>query len=186
MPVNMGTKFAVRPIGAAAVLVLAVALACAFGPGPAGARKKGPQTVWRFPVKGAHDFSELADTGFGVQRPDGSIHRGQDILAGCGQPLVAAHRAEVRSRGYSDGTGYYVVLHGLGTRFDFVYAHMKGPGGPRRGKVVKPGRRIGHVGDTGTESGICHLHFELWSGRWFEGGRLVDPLPHLHHWDKFS
>jgi murein DD-endopeptidase MepM/ murein hydrolase activator NlpD len=182
----MATKSAAHPLRAVAVLVLAGALACTIGPGPVAAAKKGPQTVWRFPVKGEHDFGELEDTGFGVKRPDGSVHRGQDILAGCGQPLVATHRAKVRSRGYSDGTGFYVVLHGLGTRFDFVYAHMKGRGGPRKGKIVKPGRRIGYVGDSGTESGICHLHFELWSGRWFAGGRLVDPLPRLRHWDRFS
>lgn len=62
---------------------------------------------------------------------------------------------------------------------------MKGPGGPRKGKVVKPGRRIGYVGDTGVSTGICHLHFEMWKGRWPNGTRL-DPLSRLRKWEKFS
>jgi murein DD-endopeptidase MepM/ murein hydrolase activator NlpD len=74
----------------------------------------------------------------------------------------------------------------MGTRFDFVYGHMKGRSWARRGKTVRAGQRIGAVGQTGSESGVCHLHFELWNGRWFAGGSRTAPLPHLRAWDKFS
>jgi murein DD-endopeptidase MepM/ murein hydrolase activator NlpD len=150
----------------------------------AGAKKGG--SPWRFPMNGEHDFGELGDTGFGKKRPDGSHHTGQDILADCGTPLVATHLSEVRSKGYEDGTGFYLVLHGLGTKFDFVYAHMKGRARVKKGAKVKAGRRLGSVGHSGTASGICHLHFELWSGKWFGGGRRVDPLPRLRKWDQTS
>lgn len=176
-------------IGATALVLLSLAVPAAAtlltaDRADAG-KKKAPQRTWRYPVKGEHSYGNLKNTGFGVARPDGSRHRGQDIIANCGRPLIAAHRARVQERGYTSGVGYYVVLDGIGTRFSFVYDHMKGPGGPRKGKVVKPGRRIGYVGDTGVSTGICHLHFEIWKGRWGRG-KLVNPLKRLRWWDKFS
>ena len=84
------------------------------------------------------------------------------------------------------GYGNYVVIGGQGTRFDFVYGHMKGRSRVGAGRRVRAGQRIGSVGQTGTDSGVCHLHFELWKGRWFAGGSRTDPLPHLRAWDKHS
>jgi murein DD-endopeptidase MepM/ murein hydrolase activator NlpD len=63
---------------------------------------------------------------------------------------------------------------------------MKGRSWQRAGKKVRAGQRLGSVGRTGTDSGVCHLHFELWKGRRFAGGSRTDPLPHLRAWDKFS
>jgi murein DD-endopeptidase MepM/ murein hydrolase activator NlpD len=141
---------------------------------------------YRYPLTGAHNYGNLAVTGFGVKRADGSVHTGQDIIADCGTKIVAAHDGKVESAGYSDGYGYYVVVRGEGTRFDFVYGHMKGRSRVGRDKPVKAGQRLGSVGSTGSDSGVCHLHFELWKGRWFAGGSRTDPLPHLRAWDKFS
>jgi murein DD-endopeptidase MepM/ murein hydrolase activator NlpD len=141
---------------------------------------------YRYPLRGAHNYGNLAVTGFGVKRADGSVHLGQDLIADCGTPVVAAHTGVVKSAGYSDGYGYYVVLRGNGTRFDFVYGHMKGSSRVGRKHEVKAGQRIGSVGQTGSDSGVCHLHFELWKGRWFARGSRTDPLPHLRAWDQFS
>jgi murein DD-endopeptidase MepM/ murein hydrolase activator NlpD len=160
---------------------LIVALAAAALAAPASAYQR-----YRYPLNGAHNYGNLDVTGFGVKRGDGSIHTGQDIIADCGTPIVAAHEGIVKSAGYSDGYGFYVVIGGLGTRFDFVYGHMKGRSWKREGRRVKAGQRIGSVGHTGTDSGVCHLHFELWKGRWFAGGSRTDPLPHLRSWDKHS
>ncbi len=121
-----------------------------------------------------------------MKRANGTIHLGQDIIAECGTKIVAAHEAVVKSAGYSHGYGNYVVLTGHGTRFDFVYGHMKGRSRVGVGKRVKVGQRLGSVGQTGSDSGVCHLHFELWRGRWFAGGSRTDPLPHLQAWDNFS
>jgi murein DD-endopeptidase MepM/ murein hydrolase activator NlpD len=150
---------------------------------PASARPS-----YRYPLRGPHNYGDLAVTGFGIERADGSIHLGQDIIADCGTPIVAVHDAVVKSAGYSKGYGNYVVLSGkgAGTRFDFVYGHMKGPSWRRARKTVRAGQRLGAVGQTGSDSGVCHLHFELWKGRWFAGGSRADPLPHLRAWDKFS
>jgi murein DD-endopeptidase MepM/ murein hydrolase activator NlpD len=159
-----------------ATVVLAAVLAA-----PASATQR-----YRYPLRGPHNYGNLAVTGFGVKRANGSIHLGQDIIATCGTSIVAAHDAVVKSAGYSDGYGNYVVLGGKGTRFDFVYGHMKGRARVGVKKRVHVGQRIGSVGQTGSDSGVCHLHFELWKGRWFTGGSRTDPLPHLRAWDKFS
>jgi murein DD-endopeptidase MepM/ murein hydrolase activator NlpD len=165
-----------RLIPALAALVLGALIAA-----PASAMQQ-----YRFPLNGPHSYGDLAVTGFGAKRANGSIHLGQDVIANCGTPVVAAHSGFVKSAGYSAGYGFYVVIRGKGTRFDFVYGHMKGRSWARRKDRVKAGQRIGSVGQTGSDSGVCHLHFELWKGRWFAGGSRTDPLPHLEAWDKYS
>jgi murein DD-endopeptidase MepM/ murein hydrolase activator NlpD len=166
-----------RPIVPALAVVAVAALTAA----PASAKP-----AYRYPLLGLHSYGDLAVTGFGVARADGSTHLGQDIIADCGTPIVAAHDGVIKSVGYSMGYGFYVVLGGKTTRFDFVYGHMKGRSWQRRRKAVRAGQRLGSVGQTGTDTGICHLHFELWRGRWFAGGARTDPLPHLSAWDEFS
>ena len=168
---------------ALASIMLAVAALVAGGlatEAPAGKRDH----AWHFPIRGDHDYGGEQGR-FGVKRPDGSVHAGQDILAPCGTPLVAVHRARVLARSYSKATGYYVVLDAIGKHFDFVYTHMKSPGRPGKGKVVKAGRRIGSVGATGSSINVCHLHFETWKGAWGKGKR-IDPLKRLRRWDKHS
>ena len=160
---------------------LAIALAGALLASPALATQQ-----YRYPLRGPHNYGNLDVTGFGVTRANGTIHLGQDIIANCGTPIVAAHDAVVKSAGYSDSYGNYVVLGGTGTRFDFVYGHMKGRSRVGTGRQVRVGQRLGSVGQTGSDSGVCHLHFELWKGLWFAGGSRTDPLPHLRAWDKFS
>jgi murein DD-endopeptidase MepM/ murein hydrolase activator NlpD len=169
------------PIRRAALAILAVALAGALLVSAAWATQR-----YRYPLRGPHNYGNLDVTGFGVKRADGSVHTGQDIIASCGTPIVAAHDGVIRSAGYSTGYGNYVVLGGTGTRFDFVYGHMKGRSRVGTGKRVHVGQRLGSVGMTGTDSGVCHLHFEMWKGRWFAGGSRTDPLPHLRAWDKYS
>jgi murein DD-endopeptidase MepM/ murein hydrolase activator NlpD len=163
------------------LVALAVVAVAALTPAPASATQQ-----YRYPLEGAHNYGNLSVTGFGVKRANGTIHLGQDIIADCGTPIRAAHSGVVESAGYSDGYGYYVVLRGEGTRFDFVYGHMKGRSRAGRNRRVKAGQRLGSVGQTGSDSGVCHLHFELWKGRWFAGGSRTDPLPHLRAWDQTS
>jgi murein DD-endopeptidase MepM/ murein hydrolase activator NlpD len=160
---------------------LAIAALAALIAAPASATQR-----YRYPLNGPHSYGNVAVTGFGVTRVDETVHLGQDVIANCGTPIVAAHAGVAKSVGYSDGYGYYVVLRGEGTRFDFVYGHMKGRSWVRRGRKVRAGQRIGSVGQTGSDSGVCHLHFELWKGRWFAAGSRTDPLPHLRAWDNYS
>jgi murein DD-endopeptidase MepM/ murein hydrolase activator NlpD len=78
------------------------------------------------------------------------------------------------------------VIDGAGTNRDYVFYHLReGSVRVRRGQSVRTGQRIGDVGNTGNSFG-AHLHFEIWEGPWFAGGRAIDPLPSLRRWDAYS
>ena len=159
--------------------------------GGTGAQITGGQTTpWvqrrhAFPVRGSHGYGGAASR-FGAPRA-GHTHQGQDVAAACGTPLVAAQGGTVMTRAYqASGAGYYLVIRGRGTRQDYVYMHLQGPGAVAQGQTVKTGGRIGRVGTTGSSTG-CHLHFELWTKPgWYNGGAPYDPLPALKYWDSYS
>jgi murein DD-endopeptidase MepM/ murein hydrolase activator NlpD len=137
-----------------------------------------------FPVRGAHTFGDGAAR-FGAGRA-GHIHEGQDVMAACGTPLVAARGGTVIMRTYQALAGNYVVIQDPITGQSNMYAHLREPAIVQRGQRVETGQPIGVVGDTGDAS-ACHLHFELWtSPGWYRGGEPIDPLPTLKRWDRFS
>jgi murein DD-endopeptidase MepM/ murein hydrolase activator NlpD len=139
---------------------------------------------YAFPVLGAHDFGGAAGR-FGAPR-SGHTHQGQDTMAACGTPLVAARGGTVQYAGYEGNAGNYVVIDGKGTGLDFMYAHLAQPSPLRTGEAVRTGQPIGVVGDTG-DATACHLHFEIWTAPgWYEGGSPIDPLPYLEKWDRYS
>jgi murein DD-endopeptidase MepM/ murein hydrolase activator NlpD len=133
----------------------------------------------RFPVSGPVDWGD----GWGA----GRNHRGQDLFTPCGRPVLAARAGRVTwKRFQAGGAGYYVVIRGARNDRDYVYMHLQKRRPVRVGDRVETGQRIGFVGATGNASG-CHLHFELWRGRWYDGGR---PLPsvtrNLRRWNRWS
>jgi Peptidase family M23/Putative peptidoglycan binding domain len=137
-----------------------------------------------FPVRGDHDYGGAASR-FGAPRA-GHTHQGQDVAAACGTPLVAAQGGTVVARAYDDLGGNYVVIKGKGSKKDYVYMHLKGPGPLTDGGTVRTGQRIGKVGETGDATG-CHLHFERWTKPgWYTGGHPFDPLASLKYWDSYS
>lgn len=139
---------------------------------------------YAFPVLGDHEFG-LSAGRFGAGR-SGHTHQGQDTMAACGTPLVAARGGEVQFSGYQSLAGNYVVIDGKGTTMDFMYAHLAEPSPLQTGETVRTGQPIGLVGDTGDAQG-CHLHFEIWTAPgWYEGGSPIDPLPYLEKWDRYS
>ena len=139
---------------------------------------------YAFPILGKHEFSMGAGR-FGAPR-SGHTHEGQDVMAACGTPLVAARGGQVQYAGYQSAAGNYIVIDGRGTGFDFMYAHLAEPTPLHTGETVRTGQPIGIVGDTGDAQG-CHLHFEMWTPPgWYEGGEPIDPLSYLEKWDKYS
>jgi murein DD-endopeptidase MepM/ murein hydrolase activator NlpD len=139
---------------------------------------------YAFPVLGAHEFS-LGAGRFGAPRA-GHTHQGQDVMAACGTPLVAARGGTVRYSAYEASAGNYIVIDGKGTANDFMYAHLAEPSPLQAGEMVRTGQPIGIVGDTG-DATACHLHFEMWGPPgWYEGGSPFDPLPYLEKWDRYS
>ena len=97
-----------------------------------------------FPVRGKHDFGGAAAR-FGAGRT-GHTHQGQDVLASCGTPLVAARAGRVVYKGFHSAAGYYLVISGSGTNQGYVYMHLKRarPGGTN--ERVYTGQQIGEVG----------------------------------------
>jgi murein DD-endopeptidase MepM/ murein hydrolase activator NlpD len=158
-------------------------------PGAVGARAVPPPNDqnaitllgYVFPIKGPHQFGMGAGR-FGAARR-GHTHQGQDTFARCGTALVAARGGKVLYAGYHALAGYYVVIDGVGTGVDFMYAHLREPALVTTGATVYTGQQIGEVGDTGDAVG-CHLHFEEWTAPgWYKGGHPYDPLPDLKRWD---
>lgn len=95
-------------------------------------------------------------------------HRGTDIPAPEGTPILAAHSGTVLVSGWNDSYGNQVLLDngaGLSTR----YAHMTQTA-VTAGETVTAGQVIGYVGSTGDSTGN-HLHFEM-----MQGGIRVNPL----------
>lgn len=74
------------------------------------------------------------------------------------------------------------VIHG-DDGSDSVYMHLLRRGVVRPGERVRAGEMIAKVGSSGASSGP-HLHFELWTHHWFDGGKAYDPLPDLRRWDE--
>jgi murein DD-endopeptidase MepM/ murein hydrolase activator NlpD len=139
---------------------------------------------YAFPVLGSHDFGD-AGARFGAARA-GHTHEGQDVMADCGVPLIAARGGRVQYSGYQGAAGNYIVIDGRGTEFDMAYMHLLEPSPLQEGMTVRTGQPIGLVGQTG-DATACHLHFEIWTAPgWYEGGSPIDPLPYLMKWDKYS
>jgi len=139
---------------------------------------------YAFPILGPHTYGGAGGR-FGAGR-SGHSHQGQDVMARCGTPLVAARGGRVRYSGFQGAAGNYVVIDGKGTGYDTAYMHLLQPSPLKAGMTVRTGQPIGVVGSTGSST-ACHLHFELWTAPgWYEGGSPIDPLGLLKKWDSYS
>jgi murein DD-endopeptidase MepM/ murein hydrolase activator NlpD len=95
------------------------------------------------------------------------IHRGVDIAATTGTPVIATASGTVSCSEDGPVWGKRVVIE-HGNDFRTVYAHL-GSLAVVRGQKVKRGAVIGTVGCTGFATGP-HVHYEIW-----RRGRAVDP-----------
>ena len=95
-------------------------------------------------------------------------HRGTDIPAPEGTPILAAHSGTVLVSGWNDSYGNQVLLDN-GTGLSTRYAHMTQTA-VTAGEAVTAGQIIGYVGNTGDSTGF-HLHFEV-----MQNGVRVNPM----------
>jgi murein DD-endopeptidase MepM/ murein hydrolase activator NlpD len=130
------------------------------------ARYSGGSFVW--PVVGGGNYiSQYFHYG----------HYAIDIAADYGSEARAAAAGTVTFAGWkNNGGGYQVwVAHGSGlyTTYNHMSAITVG-----RGQHVARGQQVGRVGMTGNATGP-HLHFEVWRGPVWDGGRRVNPLAYF-------
>lgn len=96
------------------------------------------------------------------------MHKGVDLAARFGSPIVAAADGRVVSAGWHGGYGREVAIkHGAGV--ESIYGHMSRIAAAA-GSYVRRGQVIGYVGSSGLSTGP-HLHFEV-----RKNGTAVNPL----------
>lgn len=110
---------------------------------------------WSWPVAG----DVITHYRNGADPYAGGQHRGIDIAAEAGRPVVAAAGGTVRFAAVAGSSGLTVSVRTVDGRFDTSYLHLSALA-VREGDAVSTGDRIGTVGTSGRRSAeIAHLHF---------------------------
>ena len=138
------------PIHAASALTAAaVVAALAVAPSPAFAQD------WRWPVAG-----EVIEPYRNGDDPYASgQHRGIDIAAAAGSPVVAAAGGTVRFAGVAGSSGLTVSVRTADGSLDTSYLHLASAE-VRKGAAIAAGDLLGTVGTSGRRSSEApHLHF---------------------------
>lgn len=126
---------------------------------------------WICPVAGPVSFIDS----WGAPRSGGRSHKGVDMFANRGSPVVAPVRGTVEHRSNRIGG---LSFHLWGDDGTYYYGTHLDAYGPITGRV-DPGTVVGYVGDTGNARGTGpHLHFEIHPGRKRgEPSAPVNPTP---------
>jgi murein DD-endopeptidase MepM/ murein hydrolase activator NlpD len=110
---------------------------------------------WTWPVRG-DVLTRYANAG---EPYAAGQHRGIDVGAPIGTPVVAAAGGTVRFSGIAGSSGLTVSIRTADARFDTSYLHLTSAM-VRPGQSVGTGERIGTVGISGRGSSPApHLHF---------------------------
>ena len=127
----------------------------------------GSQTC---PVNGAVAFTDT----WGAPRSGGRTHKGVDMIASLGTPLVAIESGTISKIG-KGGLGGLTLWIKAVSGDSFYYAHLDGfAAGLHAGQAVTVGELVGFNGNTGNARyTVPHLHFEWHPG----GGSAVNPYP---------
>jgi murein DD-endopeptidase MepM/ murein hydrolase activator NlpD len=108
---------------------------------------------------------------WGAPRSGGRTHKGVDMAAARGTPLVAMDNGKVRL-GWHYAGGRQIYIYADNGTF-YYYAHLSGyASGLSSGQRVSKGQTIGYVGSTGNAS-TSHLHL----GMGPRSGVYVNPYP---------
>jgi Peptidase family M23 len=115
----------------------------------------GDEGGWLWPVRG----EVITPYRNGPDPYAGGQHRGIDIAAPAGTPVVAAAAGVVSFAGVAGSSGLVVSIETADGRFDTSYLHLSSAA-VRKGDRVAAGDRLGAVGTSGKRSAEQpHLHF---------------------------
>jgi murein DD-endopeptidase MepM/ murein hydrolase activator NlpD len=129
------------------------------------------------PVSGA-SIKDYDQNAFGAPRV-GHKHKGVDIFAPKGRPVVSATNGIVLFTGVKKLGGNAVVVLGLDCRF-YYYAHLDKIETTKY-SLVSTNEEIGTVGNTGNAIHTpSHLHFSIWSANPFSKKGFLNPVPLLN------
>ncbi|HUF15867.1 MAG TPA: peptidoglycan DD-metalloendopeptidase family protein [Acidimicrobiia bacterium] len=121
------------------------------------------------PVAGAVSFTDS----WGAPRSGGRTHKGVDMIAARGTPIVAIYSGTIYRLSNSSLGGKSVYFTSDAGDL-YYYAHLDEFGDIAPGQQVAVGYVIGYNGSTGNApSWLPHLHFEYHPG----GGAAVNPYP---------
>lgn len=134
------------------------------------------------PVAGVRE-RDLEDS-YGAGRSGGRKHKGVDIFAPDGTPVLAAAGGVIVKRATSAQGGISLYHRDADGRTIYYYAHLQRyRAGLKEGDLVRAGDVIAYVGHTGNApAGNPHLHFAVYTvsdpNRWWRG-RDLNPYPLL-------
>ena len=125
---------------------------------------------WVCPLAGP--FSHFDD--FGDPRHYGGWHKGNDLIAPTGTPVLAVEsgRVEHRANRIGGNSAYLFADSGI----YYYNTHLSAYENVGVG-WVPAGAVIGYVGDSGNAAGLPHLHFEYHLGG---RGNHINPYPIVH------
>lgn len=131
-----------------------------------------PQTAsgWVCPLAGP--FSHFDD--FGDPRHYGGWHKGNDLIAAAGTPVLAVESGRVEHRANRIGGNSAYIFADSGNYY--YNTHLSAYENVGAG-WVPAGAVIGYVGDSGNAAGLPHLHFEYHLGG---RGNHINPYPIVH------
>ena len=145
-----------------------------------------PEYDITFPVVGDYNYSDT----WGAPRSHGRTHKGSDIFADKGTPVVAVADGTVIVIAVGQRAGRYIaVRHEGGWTSYYMHLDNDTPGtddglggapaeGIAVGVQVKAGDVLDYVGDSGNaETTPPHLHFEIRD----HNGTATNPYPYLRH-----
>lgn len=160
---------------AAAAAVVAAAPAADTGGGDDSSDRRAPDPplpppgTGVCPVAGAVSFSDS----WGAPRSGGRSHKGVDMIAARGTPIVAVYSGRIKRTSNSSlgGKSVYFVSDAGDM---YYYAHLDGFGDISAGMSVPAGYVLGYNGSSGNAPDwLPHLHWEYHPG----GGAAVNPYP---------
>ncbi len=118
---------------------------------------------------------QCGDGLFAASRTGRRLHKGLDLLASVGEPVLAAKSGRVISATENRGMGKYVIIRHADSIIT-IYGHLSEIL-VRKNDYLRQGQIIGKVGKTGnarSSSMLPHLHFEI-----RKNGFPQDPLEYI-------